>query len=184
MNTIEQHITFVKEQLAFHKGREEQFANIPARAKKHKETALRFDTLLRDLESWRQSNSNTADLSAQINRLSLRPEDVNDLPDELIKELSISNTDKTEFLLMEIVEDIGGIASLDQILVALYRRTGEILKRTGLTSRLYRMAQKRLIFNVPNKKGIYSLHDFQSERQGGSSKIDSHQEEVEDRRLG
>jgi hypothetical protein len=54
----------------------------------------------------------------------------------------------------------GGVLSLDKIMVELYRRTREIPKRTTITSRLYRMAQKGMIYNVPGKKGIYSTYEM------------------------
>ena len=57
----------------------------------------------------------------------------------------------------------GGIASLDQILVGLYRNSGELWKRNTLTSKLYRMAQKGVVFQVPEKKGVYSTRRISEE---------------------
>jgi hypothetical protein len=59
-----------------------------------------------------------------------------------------------------VIDEAGGVASLDQILVGHFRKTGEVMKRTTLTSRLYRMANKGLIFPLPNKKGVYSTSKF------------------------
>ena len=73
-----------------------------------------------------------------------------------LKMARISESDKAEFTIVSLIDESGGVASLDQILVALYRKTGEISKRLGLNSRLYRMVQKGLIHSVPGKKGVYS----------------------------
>ncbi len=50
--------------------------------------------------------------------------------------------------------------SLDKIMLALYERTKEFPRRTTITSRLYRMALRGMIFNVPGKKGIYSTYEL------------------------
>ena len=69
-----------------------------------------------------------------------------------------------DFAILKIVEAAGGIASLDRILVGLYKETGEIMKRTTLTSRMYRMSQKGLIFPVHGKKGAYSSEELTEEQ--------------------
>jgi hypothetical protein len=74
----------------------------------------------------------------------------------LIRELSISDADKQEFAIVGIINDGGGILSLDKIMVGIFRKTGEVVKRTATISRLYRMAQKGLIYSVPLKKGFYA----------------------------
>jgi len=71
--------------------------------------------------------------------------------------------DKGETVLLNILEARGGIASLDQILVSLYKKTGEVMKRTTVTSKLYRMVQKGTVFPVPIKKGIYSTSKLSDE---------------------
>jgi hypothetical protein len=59
-----------------------------------------------------------------------------------------------------IIAQSGGFLSLDKIMVELYKRTREIHKRNTLTSRLYRMAQRGTIYNVPGKKGVYSTYEI------------------------
>ena len=68
-----------------------------------------------------------------------------------------------ETLLLHVINDRGGIATLDQVLVSLYRKTGEVMKRTTLTSKLYRMTQKGTVFVVPSKKGVYSTRRLSQE---------------------
>jgi hypothetical protein len=88
----------------------------------------------------------------------LVPEDLEDLPPELIAELSISDGDQQEIDIMKLIEAEGGTISLDLLLVRWYRVKKAIIKRRALTSRLYRMQQKGRIFSVGGTKGIYSLH--------------------------
>ncbi len=88
--------------------------------------------------------------------MSLTLEDVEGLPSELMQELSISDSDKLDFAIESIMNEAGGVLSLDKILIGLWKKTGEIHKRGNLTSRLYRMRQKGTIHAVPNKSGYYS----------------------------
>jgi hypothetical protein len=72
-------------------------------------------------------------------------EDIEGLPPELMQELSISDADRLEFTIVGIINEAGGLMSLDKIIIGLYKKSGEIHKRSTLTSRLYRMIQKNLI---------------------------------------
>lgn len=91
-------------------------------------------------------------------RLALTPKDLAGLPDELIRQLSLSEGDQQDFEILALLEAAGGILSIDHVLIQLYRRTGEVLTRQKVTSRLYRMANKGLVHPVPGRKGVYSLH--------------------------
>ena len=73
-----------------------------------------------------------------------------------MSELSVSDVDKAEFNIIALIDEAGGIATLDRILVALYLQNDKVTKRATLNARLYRMGQKGLIHSVPRKKGIYS----------------------------
>ncbi len=46
-----------------------------------------------------------------------------------------------------------------------YRRTRDVPKRNTITSRLFRMAGRGVIYNVPGKKGPYSTYDVSEEEQ-------------------
>ena len=96
--------------------------------------------------------------------LTLSLSEIADLPEELRQELSESAIpDKLELGILGVLEERGGIASLDQILVGIFRKTAEVTKRTTLTSRLYRMTSKNSVHTVPNKKGVYSLRKLTAE---------------------
>jgi len=128
----------------------------------------RFKSLFADLElMMNKFNENPEFLSVRsavvAPRLGLSWEEIHGLPQELLEELSISESDKTEFNISSLITELGGVASLDRLLVALFRQTGEITKRAALNQRLYRMVQKELIHSVPGKKGVYSIRPISEE---------------------
>jgi hypothetical protein len=122
----------------------------------------RFKSLLVDLELLMNKINENPELlsvrSAAVPRLGLSWEEIHGLPQELLEELSISESDKIEFNISSLITELGGVASLDRLLVALFRQSNEITKRAALNQRLYRMVQKELIHSVPGKKGVYSIH--------------------------
>ncbi len=145
-------ILFVNEQIAFHRSRADEYKNNKRRHIKHLETTQQFESLLELLlnleKTSKEKKSNF--------QYSLFPNDLEGLPKELLNELSISDADKEEFVILEIIEKNGGTMSLDQILIQYYKSSGKIIKRAPMTNRLYRMGQKGIIFSLPGKKGIYS----------------------------
>lgn len=166
MINVAQHLAFINEQITFHEKRVAEFKGKDQewRRKIHLETAAKFKALAADLALFEaQQNDNQKKPYGIGNPLSLSGDDIEGLPEELLKELSISDTDRTEFAIVNMIDDAGGILSLDKILIGLFKATGEIYKRQNLTNRLYRMAQKGMIFSVPSKKGAYSTTELTSE---------------------
>ncbi len=167
MSKLNEHLPVVKEQLEFHRQMAEKYSKNTHRTNLHKATAERLSGLLAQMVA---ADMALDEYEAQPRRppkqpqpmqLSLSFEELSGLPQELIDELT--GADKTEFAIVNAIDEAGGVISLDRLLVALYKKTGEILKREFLTSRLYRMAQKNLIFNVPGKKGVYSTEQLSAE---------------------
>lgn len=78
---------------------------------------------------------------------------VHDLPPELLEELSISKGDELEDQLVTVINAYGGEATLDQILVGLYRKFKVTQKRRFLQNKLYRMT---MVWSVDGKKGVYT----------------------------
>lgn len=153
--SIQAYIPFVKDQVA-HQEQQAARANSKGdekRAQSYLSRAAMFSQLALDLEALEAAAAPPANLDASLR---LTPDDLRDLPEELMQQLSISEADKRDFLIMELIDGLGGIASLDQILVALFRKTGEIEKRNKLNARLYRMSSKGSIFQYPDKKGVYT----------------------------
>lgn len=82
--------------------------------------------------------------------------DIFDLPSELVQELSITKGDGLEDKLITVINSYGGIASLDQILVGLYKKYGIIQKRRYIQNKLYRMSKAGMVHSIKGKKGVYT----------------------------
>jgi len=78
---------------------------------------------------------------------------IHDLPPELLEELSVAKTDELEDQLVTVIKAYGDEASLDQILVGLYRKFKVTQKRRFIQNKLYRMDT---IWSVSGKKGVYT----------------------------
>jgi hypothetical protein len=89
-------------------------------------------------------------------RQSLSPNDLSDLPPELLAELSDSARGEVDPLI-QIIRERGGTATLDDILIDLYRKHREIGKRNVIANKLYRLTKRKLCWSVPGKKGIYTI---------------------------
>lgn len=158
-------IEIIQEQIDFHKTSAEKYKSNQYRSKRHLETISNF-RLIRNYVHELKSKADISSTSKKGDKpltLALMPADLEDLPDELLEELSISSADKSEFYIASLIEEAGGIMSLDQIIVGVFRGTGEIVKRTTITAKLYRMINKGLIFSVPLKKGVYSCNEITEE---------------------
>lgn len=118
-----------------------------------------------DFSSLKQFIQNNCKEKPSSSSIYITPNDLIGLPPELIAELNITESDKQDFLLMEVIGDLGGIASIDKIMIQVYRKTGEILERQKLGAKLYRMISKNLIYSLPSKKGVYSLQPVTEEEE-------------------
>lgn len=102
-----------------------------------------------------------------------------DLPAELLEELSVAKVDELEHQLVTVINAFGGDASLDQILVGLYRKFSVVQKRRFIQNKLYRMD---MIWSVEGKKGFYTTTkppehdlndpDFQRDMRPTSADVD------------
>lgn len=169
MKTLQERIDFVKTQIQFHDKKAAYFERgierFPANKKRmeaHREMASKFTDLWAFLTAVLLDGTAAPHRPAQL-RLALTPDEIEGLPQELLDELSISEADKADFAVLSVVDDAGGVLSLDKILIGLYRKTGEVNKRTQVNSRIYRMIQKGSMFPVPGKKGVYSTRELSDE---------------------
>lgn len=95
----------------------------------------------------------------------LMPEDIENLPEELLSELRLSDSDKADINTIKAINLAGGQANLDKILVALYHVTGQIEKRGKLASRINYMCTKGIIGRT--KTGIYTTDLSQANKNLG-----------------
>jgi len=128
-------------------------------AKQHDETISTLEDTLSSAPPC-ENLSHVSNLEEIENRVALRPKDISGLPDELIEQLSFKKKgDDVEIAIQEIIDAAGGVMSLDQIIIAYYRKTDKVLKRNLINAKLYRMAKKGLLYPVKGKKGIYCIFD-------------------------
>lgn len=85
-----------------------------------------------------------------------------DLPQELRDELSVAKTDDLEDQIVTVINAYGGEASLDQVLVGLFRKFEVVQKRKFLMNKLYRM---QMVWNVEGRKGVYTTTEPINEAQ-------------------
>lgn len=155
-------LDFVNRQASFHEKRAAQTKNDsinPKRSPKHLETAGRFRDLAAAIQD---AGAKIASIPVmpppESPALTLRPEDLTGLPPEVLAQLNISETDKLEATIVEVVNEAGGTIILDKLIIGLYRKTGDIAVRQQLVNRLYRMSKKGMVYSVKGKKGIYTTN--------------------------
>lgn len=86
--------------------------------------------------------------------------DLTELPDELLAQIPSARIDQLEREIVELIGDrFDGVASVDEILVGLYRVSGKIHERGKVAGKLYRMVngQPKLLESVAKKRGVYRL---------------------------
>ena len=84
-------------------------------------------------------------------------EDLTGLPPELLAQLSLGMQPDP---LIEIINEQGGTASLNDIIVALYRLDGGIRKRNAVANRLYRLCKRGRCSRV--SRGVYTTDSMRS----------------------
>ena len=105
-----------------------------------------------------EENLSHANGNGALIRSKLRLGDLSDLPQALKDQLSQGRSDELEQTIVEIVRDkFGGTAAIDEIMVEVYRETKQLIERQPLSTKLYRMTRKQLLYSVPKRKGIYSI---------------------------
>lgn len=173
MSILSKHIEFVKAHVAVQEKLARKFApdskfQNPGRYQLHLTNVDRFAELVADLERADQDLDRAVDTARAHPRgpvqLQLLPQDLEGLPPELLEELSVQSVDRLEMAIFAALTEAGGIVSLDRILIGLYKKTGEIHKRSAITAKLYRMGQKGVIYNVPSRKGWYSTTELTEEQ--------------------
>lgn len=118
----------------------------PSAVKRHIQNATLLEAVAAELEQLRRA---TQPVPASYG-------DLSDLPPELLKELSGIRADDREQQLYTIIKSGDGEVELDQILIELFRRFKVVETRKFLQNKLWRMAQKGMVWIVAGKKGVYT----------------------------
>ena len=155
---LEKFIALVKRQIAYYEGQVTYFTPDHARYRPdkvalYKRIAAELRELLDYLVSQRDQPAPTA--AAPVVERRPAQEDLSDLPPELLAELSDAVKGEIDPII-QIIDARGGTASLDEILIDLYRKYKEVGKRNIVSNKLYRLARRQLCWSVPGKKGMYT----------------------------
>ena len=113
-----------------------------------------------------EANDHIARLEAMTSALPPGLGSLHDLPEALLSELSVTKTDELEDQLVTVINAYGDTASLDQILVGLFRKFDVVQKRRFIQNKLYRMT---MVWSVSGKKGIYTTEEPAPEPEADSS---------------
>lgn len=92
--------------------------------------------------------------------------DLSGLPDELLKELSVSQADLLERQIVDVLQALGGSADLDQVLIGLYRKFQVVQKRRFLQNKLWRMVRKGQMHKPQGARGQFRLENSKHRRKG------------------
>ncbi|MDD3798557.1 MAG: hypothetical protein PHE36_05185 [Novosphingobium sp.] len=94
------------------------------------------------------------DVGARFGRL-------DDLPEALLRQIPAARIDELEQEIIDVIRHrFSGVASVDEVLVGLYRQSGKIHDRKKVAGKLYRMVNTKppLLEAVPKKRGIYRIN--------------------------
>ncbi len=163
---VNEHIALVNSQIQYHKYQAER-SEEAFKQEKHAKLVKQFESLLEYLE-----NSQSGDPKRRQNRIShisppkttslpkKRMEELTDLPDELVSQLKgIVTYDDKEKVILEIMRENDGSASIDEVLIGIYHKTGEIENRDNISRKLYSMDKRKgHISRVPKRRGVYQVN--------------------------
>ncbi len=105
-------------------------------------------------------------LTLVVNADEIDTSDLSGLPDELLRELSVSQADVLERQILEVMQALGGSADLDQVLIGLYRKFQIVQKRRFLQNKLWRMVRKGQIQKPKGERGQFHLERSKHRRKG------------------
>lgn len=157
MDKLKNLLTFVKGQASFHEKMATRTSFDSKRQSLHATLAAQFRELLGAMEeAVAKLDAIPKPLPPESNPLELNPEDLTGLPEELLAQLNVTESDKLDGTVVETINAAGGTMLLDKLIIAIFKRTGEIQQRSQLISRLYRLSKKGKVYSVPKRKGFYT----------------------------
>lgn len=86
--------------------------------------------------------------------------DLSDLPEGLLRQIPAVRMDDLEREILDLIKHrFGGAASVDEVLVGLYRQSGAIHERKKIAGKLYRMVTGRPkhLDAVKDRRGVYRI---------------------------
>lgn len=100
-----------------------------------------------------------------LKKVGSRLGNIDDLPEDLrkqIPEFTVDGIDEQVYRVLK--EDLDGIGSLSEIMIALYRRFNISDKtRPEITDAIYRLIRKKMVKGIKGRKAIYALFSLDIE---------------------
>lgn len=155
---IHEAIEFINSMQSYQEGQAARHAAQKNRAAGHLDRAAKLEQVAALLSELSAGCSMAEQPKGNLS-LNLSPSDLRGLPEELLAQLSVTQSDFLDFQIVDLIDDAGGAMSLDQLIIALYRKTGSIQERSKLNSRLYRMSKKGLVKSIEGRKGVYATRE-------------------------
>ena len=97
--------------------------------------------------------------SISLDKVGTRLGNIDDLPEELkkqIPEFALGGLDEQIYIVLK--DDLEGIASLSEIIIALYQRFKVADKtRQEVTEAVYRLIRKKVVESLKGRKAVYKL---------------------------
>ncbi|HWA91405.1 MAG TPA: hypothetical protein VG889_15320 [Rhizomicrobium sp.] len=94
---------------------------------------------------------------------------LSDLPDELLKELRLGPRTSLDAQILDVFRALGGTATLDDVLIGLYRMFAVVQKRRFVQNAIWRMIRKGHLTAQKGKRGSFALASVPQGRRKGRS---------------
>ena len=157
---LQDHIGLVKGQIDYYQGQIDRFPpSNPRRQEGQVELYRRILNQHKELLTFLETlaaQETAVPFVAPKSQPAKADDDLSDLPEELLQQLSVRAKKGQNDPFIQIINDRGGTASLDDMLIDLYRKHREISSRGLLANKLYRLAKQGLIKATEGKKGVYT----------------------------
>lgn len=175
----EKGVPLIRDQIAFHQRIADDKANSnhpkdKDKARMHSKRAAAFGELAEVLEELSVTNplafsKPTFEIKDNEPPTFLRIGDVNELPEALRKQIKISESDKLDMDIIESINGFGGIAAIDEVLVAIWKSTGNVLDREYLARKIYRLTRNGSLKSA-KRKGYFTT-DLSNDDDGSDNEL-------------
>lgn len=155
---VDAEVEFVNSQIEHHRksiSYHEKRGDQP-KVNRHRGILKRFEDLLPKIEQLVGIAPPTTVEVKEI-KVGSRIGNIDDLPEAIRAQLVSFQMDELEAQILDLLNDnLDHVATIDEILVGLWRSHGVAHQRDQLANKIYRMTRKEQLFSVPGRKGVYS----------------------------
>lgn len=155
---VDAEVEFVKSQIDHHRKSiiyHEKRGDQP-KVNRHRGILKRFEELLPKIE---QMVGIVPEPQFEVREIKVgsRIGNIDELPEAIRAQLVSFQMDELEAQILDLLNDnLDRVATIDEILVGLWRAHGVAHQRDQLANKIYRMTRKEQLYSVPGKKGVYS----------------------------